>query len=188
MPSAATRRPPTIREEDPAPGPGGAGLPSARWTTGSLGTVMSGTVVAGTHGAVDVVVVVVDVVVVGSHGVVDVVVDDRDGEAGDDVAVGSAPDEAWFRGAAALPAGWAWVAVCGWPPPLAVAGAVVVVVPGPDEQMESYCGGVRGAGSLGRPVPGFWKRHPSTSPGVTVPNAPEDAYTQLPVPPVKYDQ
>jgi len=31
---------------------------------------------------------------------------------------------------------------------------------------------VRGAGSLGRPVPGFWNRHPSTSPGVTVPNAP----------------
>ena len=71
---------------------------------------------------------------------------------------------------------------------LVVAGIVVDGVPGPDEQMEEYCGAVRGAGSLGRPVPGFWNRHPSTSPWVTVPNAPKDAYDQLPVRPVKYDQ
>ena len=112
-------RPPTIKESDPVPGPAGVGLPSARWTTGSLGTVKSGTEVVGSDGAVDVVVVdghravVDDVVVVDDDvvvvevpaGAVDVVVvDGHVVVVDDDVPVVEVPADAWVRGAAAAPA------------------------------------------------------------------------------------
>jgi len=69
------------------PGLVGVGLPLARLTTGSLGTVKSGTEVVGSDGAVDVVVVDGHVVVVD-----------------DDVPVVEVPAGAGVRGAAAAPA------------------------------------------------------------------------------------
>lgn len=60
------------------------------------------------------------------------------------------------------------------PPPPCLGGAVVVVVVvvGVVAHSASYSGAVRGGGSLGLPVPGSWKRQPSTSPCVTFPKAP----------------
>jgi hypothetical protein len=55
-------------------------------------------------------------------------------------------------------------------------------------QMEANWAVDRGAGSFGRPDPGSWNRHPSTSPVVIVPEAPALAYDQVPWLPVKYDQ
>jgi hypothetical protein len=60
------------------------------------------------------------------------------------------------------------------PPPPCRGGAVVVVVVvvGVVAHSASYSGAVRGGGSFGLPVPGSWKRQPSTSPWVTFPKAP----------------
>lgn len=95
----------------------------------------------------------------------------------------------WIR---ALPVPVPAPALAPAPPPVlpwgAPGAAVVGGLLGPELQIELKFGAVRGPGSLGRPVPGFWNRHPSTSPGVTRPKAPVEAYVHPVDAPVKYDQ
>jgi len=154
-----------INGADPVPGSAEAPRAVARSAGRPLGGVKLRDVVDVSVEPVDVVVVVEDVVWSGRV-----------------VVVGVRPPGAAGVGAA-LPACTPTGAEAGGPgpegPPSAggavVDVVVVVVVVGlPPEQIEVKTAAVRGRGSLGRPVPGFWNRHPSTSPFVTVANAPVD--------------
>jgi len=143
------------------PGPEApAGWPVTLNATGAPGTdTAGGEVIEGFDEVVEVEEVFDGLVVVGAPVVVELC------PAGFAPPGGSVAPFLWPRGS--LPGcGWVVVVTIGAPV------VVVVVVAVSAAQMASNCGATRGAGSPGFPFPGFWNRHPSTSPGVTVPKAP----------------